>query len=98
MKQIQPHDRWVEQDPLDILNIIRTCATEAVQKLDNTIPNVYKKSDIAAVGITNQRETIVVWDKETGKPLHNAIGEFKDFFSILFFFHCSTRSKNHVIS
>lgn len=75
----------MEQDPIAILNSIRTCATEAIQKLDSVIPNVYKKSDIAAVGVTNQRETIVVWDKNTGQPLHNAIGETQTFFLRFFF-------------
>lgn len=77
IKQILPNERWVEQDPLQTLSAIRTCATEAVRKLDECIPCVYNRSDIAAVGITNQRETVVVWDKKTGKPLHNAIGGFE---------------------
>lgn len=75
IEQIHPHDRWVEQDPLAILDAVHKCATEAVRKLDNFIPSIYSKNDIAAVGITNQRETVIVWDKHTGKPLHNAIGK-----------------------
>lgn len=59
-----------------ILDAIRLCASEAIQKLENLIPNVYSKSDIVAIGITNQRETVVVWDKYTGKPLYNAVGMF----------------------
>lgn len=76
IEQIHPHDRWVEQNALVILDSVHKCATEAIRKLDDLIPNVYSKSDIAAVGITNQRETIVIWDKYTGKPLHNAIGNY----------------------
>lgn len=79
IEQIQPHERWVEQDPIAILHTIRTCVDEAVKKLDDVIPNVYRKSDIAGVGVTNQRETVVVWDKRTGQPLHNAIGKLMEF-------------------
>lgn len=67
----------MEQDPLQILEAVRKCSAEAIRKLDSLVPNIYSRSDIAAVGITNQRETVVVWDKYTGKPLHNAIGETK---------------------
>lgn len=76
IEQIHPHDQWVEQDPLAILHAIRVCAFEAINKLENLLPSVYSKSDIAAVGITNQRETVIVWNKYTGKPLYNAIGMF----------------------
>lgn len=75
----------MEHDPLAILDVVHKCATEAIRKLDNFIPSIYSKSDIAAVGITNQRETVVVWDKHTGKPLHNAIGKH------LFFMHIHIR-------
>ncbi|XP_031622466.1 glycerol kinase-like isoform X1 [Contarinia nasturtii] len=73
IEQIHPHDRWVEQDALAILDGVNKCATEAIGKLNNLVPSVYSKSDIAAVGITNQRETVLIWDKYTGKPLYNAI-------------------------
>ncbi|XP_055314073.1 glycerol kinase-like isoform X2 [Sitodiplosis mosellana] len=73
IEQIHPQNRWVEQDPLTILDAVDKCSAEAIRKLDNFIPSIYSKSDIAAVGITNQRETVVIWDKQTGKPLHNAI-------------------------
>ena len=66
-KQIYPHAGWVEHDPMEILectkNVIRTAITKA-----NINP-----LDLAAVGITNQRETIVTWDKNSGTPLYNAI-------------------------
>lgn len=65
--QYYPHSGWVEHDPMEILN----SQTEVLK-------NVVKKSninldDIAAIGITNQRETTIVWDKDTGKPIFNAI-------------------------
>jgi len=67
LKQIYPQPSWVEHDAMDILHsILRSMA--AVLK-NNTI----KPKDIAAIGITNQRETVVIWDKRTGRPVSNAI-------------------------
>ncbi len=65
--QIFPADGWVEHDPTEIWATQIGVAHEALAKsgLDG--------SDIAAIGITNQRETTVVWDKHTGKPIYNAI-------------------------
>lgn len=65
--QIFPQSGWVEHDPLEILN------TQL-----NTFHNLLRNnglnySDIAAIGITNQRETTVVWNKKTGQPIYNAI-------------------------
>lgn len=62
--------RWVEQDPLQILASVTACI-EAV--LDKIRDNGFSAGDIKAVGLTNQRETTVVWDRQTGLPLHNAI-------------------------
>ncbi|KAL1124512.1 hypothetical protein AAG570_001138, partial [Ranatra chinensis] len=68
--QICPREGWVEQDPEEILAKTREC-------IDKTIDNLRRldisPEDIAAVGITNQRETTLVWDPTTGKPLYNAI-------------------------
>ena len=65
--QFYPKEGWVEHDPLEIWNTQSAVMREAVEKAGA------KPSEIAAVGITNQRETTVVWNKKTGKPIHNAI-------------------------
>ena len=66
-EQIYPKPGWVEHDPLEIWSSQVSVVTEAIAKAGlNSI-------DIHAIGITNQRETTVVWDKETGLPLYNAI-------------------------
>lgn len=66
-KQIFPEPGWVEHDPMEIWVSQATVAKEAMLKLN------IKAADIAAIGITNQRETTVVWDKKTGTPVYNAI-------------------------
>ncbi|HEX8636790.1 MAG TPA: glycerol kinase GlpK [Pyrinomonadaceae bacterium] len=66
-KQIYPQSGWVEHDPLKIWATQRETAIEALKKSKLT------NRDIAAVGIANQRETIVVWNRKTGEPLGNAI-------------------------
>ncbi|MCF0228127.1 MAG: glycerol kinase GlpK [Parasporobacterium sp.] len=66
-KQIYPRPGWVEHDPDEIWYSMVYVAREAM----NSIGAVH--SDIAAIGITNQRETAVVWDKISGKPVYNAI-------------------------
>ncbi|KAG4070481.1 hypothetical protein HA402_005713 [Bradysia odoriphaga] len=71
IKVITPKDGWVEQDPLEILETVRQCAKVACEKLTALD---YHIKDIVCIGITNQRETTVVWDKITGKPLYQAIG------------------------
>ncbi|RUS78178.1 hypothetical protein EGW08_014066 [Elysia chlorotica] len=70
LKQIFPKSGWVEEDPMEILETTKICIDKAVE---NLVGLGYKASDIKAVGITNQRETTIVWDKTTGKPLYNAI-------------------------
>jgi len=59
-----PAPGWVEHDPLDIWEAVRTTLAELVEALDEPV---------AAVGITDQRETLVAWDRRTGRPLHRAI-------------------------
>lgn len=70
LSSIFPQEGWVEQDPIEILNVVTKCIKCTIEKLEKIGGNV---SDIAAVGITNQRESTVVWDKYTGEPLHNLI-------------------------
>ena len=67
IKQIYPRPGWVEQDPMDIYANQYAALTECVAK------SGISADEIAAVGITNQRETVILWDKNTGRPLYNAI-------------------------
>lgn len=66
-EQIYPKAGWVEHNPDEIWRRTQDVIGEAMQKRD------LKPSDLAAIGITNQRETTVVWDRRTGKPLANAL-------------------------
>ncbi len=66
-RQIFPKPGWVEHDPMEIWSSQLSVTMEAMGKIGAHY------SDIAAIGITNQRETTVVWDKETGEPVYNAI-------------------------
>ncbi|PBC31489.1 glycerol kinase isoform X1 [Apis cerana] len=70
IKQKYPQEGWVEQDPKEILEAVIECIKKTIEKLKDININV---SDIKAIGITNQRETTLMWDKNTGEPLHNAI-------------------------
>lgn len=66
-RQHFPKPGWVEHDPREIWGTQLGVATEALTKAG------IRASDLAAIGITNQRETTVVWDKKTGRPIYNAI-------------------------
>lgn len=65
--QIYPEPGWVEHDPMVILETQLRAMAEAFEK------SGLSPTDIAGIGITNQRETTIVWDKNTGKPVYNAI-------------------------
>ena len=67
IKQLYPQPGWVEHDPREIFQSALDVAHAAVKKASISL------SDIAGIGITNQRETTVVWDKKTGEPVSNAI-------------------------
>ncbi|MFD3687601.1 glycerol kinase GlpK [Nocardiopsis sp. NPDC058631] len=66
-RQIFPKPGWVEHDADEIWTNVEVVVQKALEKSDIT------PDQVAAIGITNQRETTVVWDRETGKPVHNAI-------------------------
>ncbi|MGQ4497220.1 FGGY family carbohydrate kinase, partial [Dermabacteraceae bacterium P13101] len=66
-QQIFPKSGWVEHDPLEIWRNTRSVVGEALSEAE------INRHQLAAVGITNQRETAVVWDKTTGEPVYNAI-------------------------
>jgi len=65
--QVYPREGWVEHDPMEIYSSQLAVTMEAVAQSGVAV------KDIAAIGITNQRETTVVWEKATGKPVYNAI-------------------------
>ncbi|XP_034244706.1 glycerol kinase isoform X1 [Thrips palmi] len=69
VESLRPEEGWVEQDPAEILRAAQECMSEAMARL----PPGLGVRDVAAVGVTNQRETTVVWDRVTGQPLHHAL-------------------------
>lgn len=70
IKQSFPKEGWVEEDPKEILQSVYECMERTCEKLTQLNIDV---SNIKAIGVTNQRETTLVWDKETGEPLYNSI-------------------------
>ena len=66
-KQFFPSDGWVEHDPEEIWNSVLSVSETLIRRLD------LRPADIASIGITNQRETTLVWNKKTGKPVYPAI-------------------------
>ncbi|PIG69375.1 glycerol kinase [Aspergillus arachidicola] len=69
-RQIHEHSGWHEQDPFDLVDSVYTCIEEAMKSF---MALGHSPSEIEAIGVTSQRETTLVWDWETGEPLHNAI-------------------------
>jgi len=67
LQQFYPADGWVEHDPEEIFQASVEVLREAVAKAGREM------AEVAAIGITNQRETVVIWDKATGRPIHRAI-------------------------
>ena len=70
IKQEFPKEGWVEQDPKEILLSVYECIEKTCEKLGQLNIDI---SNIKAIGVSNQRETTVVWDKLTGEPLYNAV-------------------------
>ena len=70
VKHITPRPGYIEQNPKDIINSVRNCLNAVASKLEALDRS---PTEIITIGITNQRETLVIWDKETGVPLYNAI-------------------------
>ncbi|AZZ40554.1 glycerol kinase [Acidipropionibacterium jensenii] len=66
-EQIFPRAGWVEHDPIEIMEAVREVVGQALGKAS------INRHQLAAIGITNQRETTIVWDKNTGQPVYNAI-------------------------
>ncbi len=67
LQQSYPHEAWVEQNPEEIWQNTYECCLNALKKINLTA------KDIAAIGISNQRETTIIWDKKTGKAIYPAI-------------------------
>ncbi|MGE5483322.1 MAG: FGGY family carbohydrate kinase, partial [Bacteroidota bacterium] len=65
-RTICPHPGWVENDPLEIRDNVLAC-------LEEVLTTGVEPGDVAALGITNQRETAIVWERATGRPVYNAI-------------------------
>ena len=68
LTQLYPREGWVEYDPMEIYSTQYGVMMEVIAKTGVDV------KDLAAIGITNQRETTVLWDRRTGKPIYNAIG------------------------
>jgi glycerol kinase len=66
-EQFFPQAGWVEHDPMEILTSQLSCAVETLARAGA------RPRDVAAIGITNQRETVIVWERATGKPIYPAI-------------------------
>uniref|UniRef100_A0A7N8XW96 Probable glycerol kinase n=1 Tax=Mastacembelus armatus TaxID=205130 RepID=A0A7N8XW96_9TELE len=81
INQSFPKEGWVEEDPKEIMQSVYECMERTCEKLCQLNIDV---ANIKAVGVTNQRETTLVWDKETGEPLYNAIGQ------------CNIDQKHHI--
>lgn len=68
-ENLYPESGWHEHDPLELLSSVEECIEQAMRKFSASRPG----ASVRAVGITNQRETTVVWDSVTGEPLYNAV-------------------------
>ena len=67
LQQHYPHEGWVEQDPMEIWS------TQYAAMLEVLAVSGVSPGEVAGIGITNQRETTILWDRQTGRPIYNAI-------------------------
>lgn len=72
--------RWCQQDPKEILSTVLDCIEQTLLKCQSKNITV---SQIKSIGITNQRESTIVWDKNTGEPIYPAISKNKNFDGII---------------
>ena len=74
-KQYLPNEGQCEHDPEEIWHTVEYCVNEALSSTNpkNTLHRTITLEEITCVGITNQRETTIVWDRNTGKPFYNAL-------------------------
>jgi len=72
-QQFYPHAGWVEHDPTQILTSQMSCAREVLAQVEALAKAGARPRDLVAIGITNQRETVIVWDRATGKAIYPAI-------------------------
>jgi glycerol kinase len=72
-EQISHHPGWCEHDPMVIYRNVVECQNEVIERNRGELVNCDGSSNVRAIGITNQRETTVAWNKHTGEPLHNAV-------------------------
>ena len=74
-KQYLPHEGQCEHDPEEIWRTVQYCVKESLSSTNpkNTLQRTIALEEITCVGITNQRETTIVWDRNTGKPFYNAL-------------------------
>lgn len=76
-----PKPGYMEQDPMEILSTCKTCLEQVTVKAQEKGLNL-SNENVKAIGITNQRETTIIWDRKTGKPLYNAIGMVLSLYNI----------------
>ena len=77
LKSLHPHPGWVEQCPHEMISCVNSVVDEVSLRLSDlgiVVPGQKLNSVISSIGITNQRETSILWDPQTAQPHHNAIG------------------------
>lgn len=75
IEQLSPQEGWVEQDPKEIQAALKSCIGEVLRKM---LEKGLEADNIVTIGISNSRETTLVWDSKTGDSLYNAIRKLID--------------------